>query len=194
MLIGYARCSSKSQLLDHQLRALTKAGCIKIYSEKASGMKTERTELNKLLASLRTDDTIVVYSLDRLGRTTHQLIQLIEEFKEKGVHFRSLTEGIFDTTSVMGRAIFEIMAVLKSMEVNILRERTRSGLEAARARGRFGGRPIGTFNKLKASAAANLYSKGETVSEITKTLGISTSTLYQYLRRENVPITGSSKI
>jgi len=193
MVLGYARVSKFDQQLFHQTDALEKAGCKKIYSEKVSGMKTDRTELNKLLENLRTDDTLIVYSLDRLGRTTHQLVQLMDNFKEKGVHFKSLTEGVFDTASPMGRAIFEIMAVLKAMEVNILRERTRSGLAAARARGRFGGRPVGSYNKLKSSAAANMYSKGQTVSEITSTLGISSSTLYQYLRRENVLVSGVAK-
>jgi DNA invertase Pin-like site-specific DNA recombinase len=192
MVIGYSRCSTKSQNLDHQNLALKNAGCTKIFAEKVSGMKTERTELKKLLESLRSEDTLIVYSLDRLGRTTHQLIELLDEFKAKGVHFKSLTEGLFDTTSAMGRAVLEIMAVLKAMEVSILRERTKSGLAAARARGRIGGRPKGSFNKLKASAAANLYAKGETVAEITTTLGISSSTLYQYLRREGVTLAGAT--
>jgi DNA invertase Pin-like site-specific DNA recombinase len=182
--------SQSKQNLDHQNLALKNAGCTRIFSEKVSGMKTNRSELNKLLETLRKDDTLIVFSLDRLGRTTHQLVQLMDEFREKGIHFKSLTEGVFDTGSPMGRAIYEIMAVLKAMEVNILRERTRSGLVAARARGRIGGRPKGSYNKLKSAAAANLYAKGETVAEITKTLGISSSTLYEYLRREKVPLSG----
>jgi len=182
MIFGYSRCSTRSQNLDHQNLALKNAGCTKIFAEKVSGMKTNRSELKKLLESLRTDDTLIVFSLDRLGRTTHQLVHLMDQFKENGIHFKSLTEGVFDTSSPMGRAIYEIMAVLKAMEVNILRERTRSGLAAARARGRIGGRPKGSYNKLKSSVAANLYTKGQTVAEIITTLGISRSTLYEYLR------------
>jgi DNA invertase Pin-like site-specific DNA recombinase len=192
-VFGYGRVSTKNQNIFLQRDALQKAGCEKIYEEKVSGTKIERAELSKLLDNLRKDDTLIVYSLDRLGRTTLQLVNLIAMFKEKGIHFRSLSEGVFDTTSPMGEAIFQIIAILKSMEVNILKERTKSGLEAARARGRVGGRPKGSFNRLKAGAAANMYTKGATVKEITASLTISRSTLYEYLRAEGVPINAFSK-
>lgn len=186
MIFGYARVSTREQNLNMQIDALKKHGCEKIYQEKASGTKTKREELDKLLEQLRSGDILVVYSLDRLGRTVLQLINLISIFKEKGIHFKSIIEGAFDTTSPMGEAIFQIIAVLKSVEVNVLKERTRSGLDAARARGRLGGRPIGSYDKVKAAAAATLYQKETPISQICGTLKISRSTLYEYLRRENV--------
>jgi DNA invertase Pin-like site-specific DNA recombinase len=137
-----------------------------------------------MLSKLRKDDLVIVYSLDRLGRTSKELIVLLSDFKEKGIQFKSLKEGIFDTTSAMGEAIFQIIAILKSMEVQVLSERTKDGLKAARARGRFGGRPKGSYNKNKAAAAVTLYKRELPISEIIKTLEISRSTLYQYLRFE----------
>lgn len=193
MIFGYARVSTREQNLDMQIDALKKYGCEKIYQEKASGTKTKREELDKLLEQLRSGDILVVYSLDRLGRTVLQLINLITVFKEKGIHFKSITEGAFDTTSPMGEAIFQIIAVLKSVEVNVLKERTRSGLDAARARGRLGGRPVGSYDKVKAAAAATLYQKETPISQICRTLKISRSTLYEYLRKEGVEYNGFKK-
>ena len=131
-----------------------------------------------------------MYSIDRLGRTVKQLVELLADFKAKEIQFKSLTEGVFDTTSPMGEAIFQIMAILKAMEVNILRERTMKGLDAARARGRKGGRPAGTYNKL---ASANHYQKNIPISEILKLLHISRATLYEYLKREGVNYKGFKK-
>jgi DNA invertase Pin-like site-specific DNA recombinase len=187
------RVSTREQNLDMQIDALKKYGCEKIYQEKASGTKAKREELDKLLEQLRSGDILVVYSLDRLGRTVLQLINLITVFKEKGIHFKSITEGAFDTTSPMGEAIFQIIAVLKSVEVNVLKERTRSGLDAARARGRLGGRPVGSYNKVKAAAAATLYQKETSIRKICDTLKISRSTLYEYLRKEEVEYIGFKK-
>lgn len=186
MIVGYARTSKKDQNLNLQLDSLKSAGCEIIYQEQVSGRIVDRPELNKMIANLRKGDICVVYSLDRLGRTTKQLIDLINDFKEKGIHFKSLSEGTFDTTSAMGQAIFQIVAVIKAMEVNVLRERVLKSLESSRARGIVGGRPAGSYNKVKSSAAANMYQKGITISEILKTLNISRATLYQYLRREGV--------
>ena len=186
MIFGYARVSTKDQNLDLQIDALKKSGCEKIYQEKASGTKSRREELDKLIEQFWTGDILIVYSLDRLGRTVLQLINLISVFKERGIHFKSITEGTFDTTSPMGEAIFQIIAVLKAVEVNVLKERTKSGLIAARARGRLGGRPVGTYDKVKAAAVVTLYKKEIPISQICEKIGISRSTLYQYLKREGV--------
>ncbi|MEP1035520.1 recombinase family protein [Ekhidna sp.] len=186
MNFGYARVSTKDQNLDLQIDALKKAGCSEVFSEKASGRKESRPQLDSLISKLREGDTLVVYSLDRLGRTSKQLINLLSDFKEKGIQFKSLQEGIFDTSSAMGEAIFQIIAILKAMEVQVLSERTKAGLDAARARGRKGGRPKGSYNRTKAAAAVSLYNKKLTISEILDTLKISRSTLYDYLRREGL--------
>jgi DNA invertase Pin-like site-specific DNA recombinase len=194
MIFGYARVSTIEQNLDLQIDALKKSGCEKIFQEKASGRKIDRPELEKLLSQIRKGDILIVYSIDRLGRTVKQLIDLINHFKEEGINFKSLSEGEFDTTSPMGEAVFQIMAILKSMEVNILRERTMKGLEAARARGRNGGRKPGSYNKTKAAAAVTLYNKGDKPTEIMNVLGIkSKATLYQYLRNEGVSVKGFKK-
>lgn len=186
MKFGYCRVSTKDQNLESQVKALKKEGCEEIYKEKISGKKFNRPEFNKLLGKLRNGDELIVYSLDRLGRTSKQLLDLLHEFKEKGIHLKSLTEGYFDTTSPMGEAIFQIIAILKAMEVNVLSERTKAGLENARSRGRNGGRPIGSHNKVKASAAARRYEQNVPVAQILKELSISRSTLYEYLRKEGV--------
>lgn len=194
MYIGYARVSTKEQNLDLQLDLLNKEGCTKIFQEKASGKKVDRPELEKLLSLLRQGDTLIVYSLDMLGRTSKQLIQLLGDFKEKGINFKSLTEGVFDTSTPMGEAVFQIIAILKAMETNVLTERTKSGLEAARARGRKGGRKPGSYDKVKAAAAATMYQKETPIAEILKALGIkSKSTLYEYLRHEGVKFNGFFK-
>lgn len=185
MKFGYARVSTKDQSLDRQIDSLKIAGCEEIYTEKISGRKKDKPELDSLLSKLRKGDVLIVDSLDRLGRTSKELINLLSHFKEKGIQLRSLKEGVFDTTSPMGEAIFQIIAVLKAMEVEVLRERTMDGLKAARARGKKGGRPIGSYNKEKAITAAALYKQDLPVSEILRISGVkSKATLYEYLRRE----------
>ncbi len=184
MKFGYARVSTKDQNPELQIDALKSAGCDEVFVEKVSGRKAVKPKLEEMLSKLRKKDLVIVYSLDRLGRTSKELIVLLSDFKEKGIQFKSLKEGIFDTTSAMGEAIFQIIAILKSMEVQVLSERTKDGLKAARARGRFGGRPKGSYNKSKAAAAVTLYNREVPISEILKTLEISRSTLYQYLRFE----------
>jgi DNA invertase Pin-like site-specific DNA recombinase len=193
MIFGYARVSTIEQNLHLQIDALQKLGCEKIFQEKASGKKLDRPELEKLLTQIRAGDTLIVYSIDRLGRTVKQLIQLINDFKENGINFKSITEGAFDTTTPMGEAVFQIMAILKGLEVSILRERTMKGLDAARARGRKGGRKLGSYNKVTAAAAATLYQKGGSVTEILTTLHISRATLYEYLKKEGVNYKGFTK-
>jgi DNA invertase Pin-like site-specific DNA recombinase len=186
MNFGYARVSKKDQNLDLQIDALKKAGCDKIFEEKLSGRSVFLPNQDKLFSQLRKDDILMVNSIDRLGRTAKQLIDLFYDLKQKGVNFRSLTEGVIDTTTPMGEAVFQIMAILKGLEVSILIERTNQGLEAARARGRKGGRKPGSYNKVTAAAAATLYQKGDPVSDILKTLKIGRATLYEYLRKEGV--------
>ena len=184
MIFGYARVSTKDQSLDLQIDALKKQGCDEVFFEKISGRSENKPKLEELLSKLRHDDVVMVYSLDRLGRTSKELISLLANFKEKGIQFKSIQEGIFDTTSPMGEAIFQIIAILKAMEVQVLSERTKHGLDAARARGRKGGRPKGSYDKNKAAAAVTLYKRELPISEITNSLKISRSTLYQYLRKE----------
>lgn len=186
MIFGYARVSTKDQNLDLQTDALKEAGCEEVYSEKLSGRREKKPKLEELLTKLRKGDVVVVYSLDRLGRTSKELINLLSDFKEREIQFRSIHEGIFDTTSAMGEAVFKIIAILKAMEVQVLSERTIDGLTAARARGKKGGRPKGSYNKNKAAAAVTLYKRELPISEITNSLKISRSTLYQYLRNEGV--------
>jgi DNA invertase Pin-like site-specific DNA recombinase len=194
MNFGYARVSKKDQNLDLQIDALQKAGCDKIFEEKLSGRSVFLPNQDKLFSQLRKDDILIVNSIDRLGRTAKQLIDLFYDLKQKGINFRSLTEGVIDTTTPMGEAVFQIMAILKGMEVSILIERTNQGLEAARARGRKGGRKPGSYNKVTAAAAATLYQKGDSVSDILKTLNISRATLYEYLRKEGVNYKGFKKV
>jgi len=193
MIFGYARVSTKEQNLNLQTDALEKAGCEKIFQEKVSGRSPNRPELLKLLEQIRPGDTLIAFSVDRLGRTTRELIILLNDFKEKGIAFKSLTEGIFDTSSPMGEAIFQIIAILKAMEVNVLRERTIKGLEAARARGLKGGRPEGSYNKKKASAVVTLYKQKNTINFIEETQNISRSTIYRYLRKEGIEVKGFIK-
>jgi DNA invertase Pin-like site-specific DNA recombinase len=193
MIFGYARVSTKEQNLNLQSDALKKADCEKIFQEKVSGRSPNRPELLKLLEQIRPGDTLIAFSVDRLGRTTRELIILLNDFKGKGITFKSLTEGIFDTSSPMGEAIFQIIAILKTMEVNVLRERTIKGIEAARARGVKGGRPVGSYNKKKASAVVALYNQKNTINFIEDNLNISRSTIYQYLRKEGVQVNGFTK-
>lgn len=191
MKIGYARVSTNHQNLEVQKEALLKAGCKKIFEEKVSSRK-ERKELFNLINQLREGDTIIVWKLDRLGRTTLELIKLINEFNEKGIKFKSLNDSLIDTTTPNGKLVFSIFSALAEHEREIIRERTKAGLESARARGRKGGRPKGLSKdaKNKAAAAITLYNKGESVKDILKGLNISKATLYRYLRYEGVKFKG----
>jgi DNA invertase Pin-like site-specific DNA recombinase len=190
MKIGYARVSTKDQNLDLQIRDLKNEGCERIFQEKKSS-RIERQELNKMIEQLRSGDTVVVWKLDRLGRTTLELIKLIQSFNEKNIKFKSIQDNFIDTTSPNGKLIFAIFSALAEHEREVISERTKAGLESARARGRLGGRPKGLSNeaKMKASAAVTLYNKGVSISQILETINIkSKSTLYRYLRFEGVTI------
>jgi DNA invertase Pin-like site-specific DNA recombinase len=182
MLIGYARVSTQDQNLELQLDALRAAGCGMVYQDKASGAKTDRPGLDEAFSHLRAGDTLVVWRLDRLGRTLRHLIETVTDLEEKGIGFRSLQESI-DTTTSSGKLIFHVFSALAEFERNLTRERTQAGLTAARARGRKGGRP----RKLDSAHVALLYQlydeRERTVMEICRLLKISKPTLYDYLDR-----------
>jgi DNA invertase Pin-like site-specific DNA recombinase len=190
MKIGYARVSTEEQNLDLQLDALQKAGCEKIYQEKVSGMKTHRVELSKLLAHLRAGDVLVIWKLDRLGRSLQHLVELTHELLEKEVGLQSLSDPI-DTTTAQGRLVFNIFASLAQFERDLIRERTMAGLASARARGRLGGRKKGLSAKAQKTAliAEALYKQKQLpVLDLCKQLSISKPTLYRYLRSRGVEI------
>jgi DNA invertase Pin-like site-specific DNA recombinase len=180
MLIGYARVSTHDQTLNLQQDALQKAGCNKIFTDTASGAKTERKGLEEALRYVRTGDTLVVWRLDRLGRSLPHLITTLTGLEEGGIGFKSLTENI-DTTTSGGKLIFHIFGALAEFERNLIKERTQAGLTAARARGRRGGRPkVLTGRQL--SVAQDLYDRQHPITEILQTLKISKATLYRALK------------
>lgn len=180
MLIGYARVSTQDQTLHLQKDALEKIGCRKIFTDTASGAKADRTGLEEALNYVRQGDTIVVWRLDRLGRSLKHLIETISSLNNRKIGFKSITENI-DTTTSGGKLIFHIFGALAEFERDIIRERTQAGLLAARARGRKGGRPKALSGR-KAAMAQELYNnKINSINEICKTLNISRATLYRYI-------------
>lgn len=181
MLIGYARVSTQDQTLNLQRDALEKIGCTKIFTDTASGIQTERQELEEALGFLRAGDSLVVWRLDRLGRSLKHLIETITRLNNNKIGFQSITENI-DTTTSGGKLIFHIFGALAEFERDIIRERTNAGLQAARARGRMGGRPKSLTGK-KVAMAQELYNnKQNAIADICKTLGISRATLYRYVK------------
>lgn len=184
MKIGYARVSTDEQSLDLQLDALKVAGCERFYTEKASGAKDDREQLQRAIDTLRSGDVFVVYKLDRLARSTLKLIETIRSFEKLGVEFISLGDNI-DTTTAVGKAMFGMLAVFAEFERNTILERTQAGLKAARARGRNGGRPKTDPNKIK-KALILFKSEELTVKEIVKETGVSRGVLYRALK-ERVP-------
>ena len=179
MKIGYARVSTDDQHLALQTDALTAAGCGRIFEDKESGAKTDRPQLITALDHLQPGNTLVVWRLDRLGRSLHDLVKIVGDLEAKGVMFESLTEKI-ETDSASGKLIFHLFAALAEFERNLIRERTNAGLAAARARGRMGGRKPLEPAKLKMLHA--LYAdKSNTPTAICKTLGISRTTLYRHV-------------
>jgi DNA invertase Pin-like site-specific DNA recombinase len=181
MLIGYARVSTQDQLLDLQKDALTKASCEKIFTDTASGSLQERKGLEVALSHLRKGDTLVVWRLDRLGRSITHLIQTVSGLAERGVGFKSLTENI-DTTTSGGKLVFHIFGALAEFERDIIRERTNAGLQAARARGRKGGRPKALSPKKAAMLQALYADKSNSIEDICKALGIGRTTFYRYVK------------
>ena len=184
MLIGYARVSTHEQTLALQQDALTKAGCTKIFTDTASDAKTERIGLEEALNYVRKGDTLVVWRLDRLGRSLPHLITTMTNLEERGIGFKSLTENI-DTTTSGGKLIFHIFGALAEFERNLIREPTQAGLVAARARGRIGGRPHGLTSQQGRIGQALYDDPKNSIAEICRTLKISKATLYRSINTEN---------
>ncbi len=190
MKFGYARVSTHEQILDLQIDALKAAGCERIYQEKASGSKAERPELMRMLDQLRAGDTVIIWKLDRLGRSLAHLIKLVSDLEEQGVGLLSLNDPI-DTTTPQGRLVFRIFASLAEFERDVIRERTMAGVASARRRGRSLGRPKGLTKNAeqKARLAESLYKdENFSVEQIARELHISKTTLYKYLRHRGVSI------
>jgi DNA invertase Pin-like site-specific DNA recombinase len=180
MLIGYARVSSDDQNLDLQRDALAQAGCERILEDRKSGARTDREGLTAALEFAREGDTLVVWRLDRLGRSLKHLIEIVTELDNRNVGLKSLQESL-DTSSNSGKLIFHIFGALAEFERNLIRERTQAGLRAARARGRKGGRPK-SLNAEKQALAVELYQRKEhTIEQICEMMGISKPTLYKYV-------------
>lgn len=183
-LIGYARVSTSDQEVGLQLAALKKAGCHRIFEDVASGAKSDRPGLGKLLDYLREGDTLVVWKLDRLGRSLPHLVQTVEALREKHIGFRSLTENI-DTTTPSGELVFHLFAVLAQFERNLIRERTKAGLEIAAARGRKGGRKVVVTPEKFVKACELIKEKGFSVRETAIKMKIGKSALYSALKQRD---------
>jgi DNA invertase Pin-like site-specific DNA recombinase len=180
-LVGYARVSRTDQDLALQLDALDQVGCERVFTEKASGALDSRPELERTLDFLRKGDTLVVWRLDRLGRSLKHLIEVVGQLEERGIAFRSITEGM-DTTTPGGKLVFHLFGALSEFERSIIRERTRAGLAAARARGRTGGRPR-ALSPEKIEVARSMYeSKRFSLKTIAETVGVSRATIYRALK------------
>ena len=183
-LIGYARVSKGEQNLDSQVDSLLQYGCLKknIFVDKISGAKSERPGLKKCLEVIQPEDTLVIWRLDRLGRSLKHLIETVETLQEKNIGFKSIRDGHIDTTTASGELIFNIFSSLAQFERKLIQERTKAGLKAARARGRLGGRPSLSPNNPKVIAAQQLHKNMNlSIGEICKELDISQTTLYRYL-------------
>ncbi len=180
MLIGYARVSTQDQNPELQLDVLKKEGCEKVFTEKASGAQRDRPQLKTAGGYMREGDTLVVWKLDRLARSLKQLIETVEELERRGIGLRSLTEAI-DTTTAGGKLVFHIFAALAEFDRSSIRERTSAGLQAARERGRTGGRPPALSERDLQEARALLKDQNITVDKVAKRLGVAASTLYRHL-------------
>ena len=179
MHIGYARVSTQDQDLSLQYEALRQVPCEKIFEDKASGTKATRQGLKHALDVLRENDTLVVWKLDRLGRSVKDLVTIVSDLEQRSVHFKSLTDKI-DTSTTAGRFFFHVMASLAQMERDLTIERTRAGLEAARQQGRSGGRKR-KMDDAKIKAAKQLLREGTPPRDVAKNLGVSIPTLYRWL-------------
>ncbi|CQR42196.1 site-specific DNA recombinase; e14 prophage [Thiomonas sp. CB3] len=183
MLIGYARVSTQDQNLELQRQALDASGCAKVYEDAMSGLRADRPGLAQAMEQLREGDTLVVWKLDRLGRTVKGLVELVESLQAQGIQFRSLTDAI-DTSSPSGRFFFHVMASLAQMERELIAERTKAGLQAARKAGRIGGRKR-SMTPAKVETARTLMAQGTPAKDVAATLGVSVPTLYRW-----VPVAG----
>lgn len=182
MHIGYARVSTSDQNLNLQIDALKSANCEQVFTDVASGAKSERAGLDEAIKTCRNGDTLVVWKLDRLGRSLPHLVETVSRLIEKGVGFKSLQENI-DTTTSGGKLIFHLFASLAEFERDLIRERTQAGLSSARARGRLGGRPKGAADENKQKAALALKNDPQySVKDICEIVGISRNTYYKYTK------------
>jgi len=189
MKIGYVRVSKEEQNEQLQIDALKKYGCEKIYQEKVSGALKHRPEFERLKEILRKDDELVVWDIDRLGRTTLELIMFVDELNQKGVLFKSLSQSLIDTTTETGEFVFKLFALLAEHERKRLIRRTKAGQEAARARGRMGGRPKGLSPHYQdiAPMVVDAYKQQRSIRDIMKAFKIpSTATVYKILAESNV--------
>lgn len=181
--VGYARVSTRDQSLDSQMDALESFGCERIFSEKASGRKTRRTELDKCLDYLREGDTLVIYKLDRLGRTTKQLIELAQWLENNNIELQIIDMNI-NTKDAMGKMFFTMMSAFAELEANLLSERTKKGLASARSRGRKGGRP--SLPEHKRREVKFLYNEQKlTGEEIAEKTGVSRTTVYRIVKEND---------
>ena len=180
MLIGYARISTPTQQLELQIDALTQSGCEKIFTDTASGVKTDRPGLTKALDFCRQGDTLVVWKLDRLGRSLQHLIEVVGAMEKRGIGFRSLGEAI-DTTSSGGKLVFHLFGAIAQFERDMIRDRTLAGLAAARARGRKGGRRKALTPKQIEIGKTLASDRNRSVTDICETLKISKATYYRYI-------------
>mgnify|MGYP000888937773 CR=1 FL=1 len=179
MLIGYARVSTQDQNLELQREALSKAGCKKVFEDKVSGTRADRPGLAKTLEMLREGDTLVVWKLDRLGRSVKQLVDLVGELHKQGAQFKSLTDAI-DTGTPSGRFVFHVMASLAEMERELIVERTRAGLAAAREQGRVGGRRR-VMTEEVVERCRRMLENGATRQQVADVIGVDVKTIYKYL-------------
>ena len=183
-MIGYARVSTGDQNLALQIDALESSGCSRIFEDKISGSKSVRKGLDECLSILQRGDTLVVWRLDRLGRSMQHLVSVITELNDRGVNFRSLQDGALNTNSASGLLIFNVFSSLATFELQLCRERTQAGLDAARARGKKGGRKPVTASDPKVKAAKAMHADPDhSIKEICDTLRISRATLYRYLQQ-----------
>ena len=182
MLVGYARVSTKEQNLDSQIDMLKNSGCEEIYSDQMSGLKEDRIGLQNALKFLREGDVLVVFKLDRLGRSLRHLIEIVNHLKDRKIGFKCLSEGM-DTTTSGGQLIFTIFAGIAEFERAIIRERTVHGLAAAKARGRLGGRKRKLSSSQTKHAVDLYYSDQKSVKDICNIVGISRGQFYEYLKR-----------
>lgn len=193
MLIGYARVSTGEQNMTLQVDALQKAGCVKVFQETASSVKAERKALLEAFSFAREGDTLIVWRLDRLGRSLSGLIELMNELKLRKIGFRSIID-VIDTTTPTGQFFFHITGAFAELERNLIRERTKAGLEAARARGRKGGRPRAIDEEGLAIALQLHQNNKNSIESIAKRLGFSRRTLYRHLQRYQATFTSERPV
>ncbi len=185
-LIGYARVSTQDQELNMQLDALKQIGCVKIFSDKVSGTKAARPGLDECLKYLQANDVLVVWRLDRLGRSIKHLILLIEQLKQRNIAFKSICEGAIDTTTASGELIFNLFSVLAQFECRLLQDRTNAGLAASRARGKLGGKPPMSSTDSRVLNAKKMYQDHNmSIRDICKILKISRTSFYRYINLKN---------